>query len=247
MIQPSPSLLIGSTSAHSGKSATVLGLCRQLASQGFQVTYSKPLDTGSTLSQESDVDFIARMLSLPAERLKRPILKLSPSLVEKRLTGDDQQNYQQQFVERHEQFNGDLLILEGLGTPWDGSLFDLSLPEMADLLDSPVLMVSRFCDIKQPDSLLRSQQVLGQRLVGVIVNDIPEADRVYTETVVKPYLESKGISVFGLLPADPLLRSISVREIQRQLRAQILCRPDRLDLMVERLTIGAMNVNSALK
>jgi hypothetical protein len=31
------------------------------------------------------------------------------------------------------------------------------------------------------------------------------------------------------------------------LNAQVLCRPDRLDLMVETLKIGAMNVNAALK
>ena len=32
-----------------------------------------------------------------------------------------------------------------------------------------------------------------------------------------------------------------------QLDAEVLCRPDRLDLMVESLSIGAMNVNSALE
>jgi hypothetical protein len=38
-----------------------------------------------------------------------------------------------------------------------------------------------------------------------------------------------------------------VGELVRQLKAEVLCRSDRLDLMVEELTIGAMNVNSALK
>jgi len=44
-----------------------------------------------------------------------------------------------------------------------------------------------------------------------------------------------------------LLRSVSVSKLVHQLKAQVLCRPDRLDLMVESLTIGAMNVNSALE
>jgi uncharacterized protein len=38
-----------------------------------------------------------------------------------------------------------------------------------------------------------------------------------------------------------------VAELQKKLDAEVLCRSDRLDLMVESLTIGAMNVNSALK
>jgi hypothetical protein len=48
-------------------------------------------------------------------------------------------------------------------------------------------------------------------------------------------------------PKSDLLRSVSVRELGHQLQAEVLCCSERLDLMVESLTIGAMNVNSALK
>ena len=51
----------------------------------------------------------------------------------------------------------------------------------------------------------------------------------------------------GILHQNSLLASISVREIAKQLSARILCRSDRLDLMVESLMIGAMNVNAALE
>jgi uncharacterized protein len=51
----------------------------------------------------------------------------------------------------------------------------------------------------------------------------------------------------GMLPHNNLLGSVSVGELVKQLRAEVLCRADRMDLMVESLTIGAMNVNSALK
>ena len=50
-----------------------------------------------------------------------------------------------------------------------------------------------------------------------------------------------------MLPRSALLRSVSVGELVKQLDAEVLCRPDRMDLMVESLSIGAMNVNSALK
>jgi uncharacterized protein len=49
------------------------------------------------------------------------------------------------------------------------------------------------------------------------------------------------------LPKSDLLRSVSVGELVNQLNAEVLCRRDRLDLMVESLAIGAMNVNSAVK
>ncbi|MEO0933621.1 MAG: DRTGG domain-containing protein, partial [Cyanobacteria bacterium J06641_2] len=44
-----------------------------------------------------------------------------------------------------------------------------------------------------------------------------------------------------------LLRSITVRELVQQLNAEVLCRKDRLNLLVESLAIGAMNVNAAVK
>jgi BioD-like phosphotransacetylase family protein len=50
-----------------------------------------------------------------------------------------------------------------------------------------------------------------------------------------------------MLPKDNLLYGVSVRELAKRLKAEVLCRRDRLDLMVESLSIGAMNVNSALE
>jgi len=81
----------------------------------------------------------------------------------------------------------------------------------------------------------------------VLISDIPEDRFEEVKTTVQPYLEERGIPVFGLLPRSALLRSVSVGELVSQLKAEVLCRADRLDLMVESLSIGAMNVNSALK
>ena len=50
----------------------------------------------------------------------------------------------------------------------------------------------------------------------------------------------------GLIPQDRILNSISVREIAKRLNAEVLCCSEHLDWMVETLSIGAMNVNSAL-
>jgi BioD-like phosphotransacetylase family protein len=49
------------------------------------------------------------------------------------------------------------------------------------------------------------------------------------------------------MPRSPLLRSVTVEELARRLDAEVLCCRDRLDLLVETLSIGAMNVNSAME
>jgi BioD-like phosphotransacetylase family protein len=64
---------------------------------------------------------------------------------------------------------------------------------------------------------------------------------------VAPALERLGVLVLGVMPRSPLLRSVTVEELARRLEAQVLCCHDRVDLLVETLSIGAMNVNSAME
>jgi len=56
-----------------------------------------------------------------------------------------------------------------------------------------------------------------------------------------------GLNVFGVMPRSPLLRSVTVEELVRRLNARVVCCPERLELMVETLSIGAMSVNSAME
>ena len=108
-------------------------------------------------------------------------------------------------------------------------------------------MVARYQSPLIVESCLKVKADLGDRLIGIVLNDISPQEWDSAKELVRPFLEQQHIPVLGLLPRSELLRSVSVREISRQLGANVLCRPDRLDLMVESLTIGAMNVNAALE
>ncbi|MGF1478442.1 MAG: phosphotransacetylase family protein [Cyanophyceae cyanobacterium] len=240
-------LLIGSTEAYSGKSATVLGIAHQLKQRGFSVAYGKPL--GTCLSDadglEKDVQFIAEALGLSDEQVKPPLLCLDRPTVNSQLRKEDPKNYSQSFQQYIEELKGDLILLEGPGNLWEGSLFNLSVGQMAQVADAAVLLVARY-NALLVDSLLAAKQFLGDRLLGVFINNVPQEERDVV-TLAQPFLEEQGIEVLGVVPTDNLLRSVSVRELANQLEANVLCRSDRLDLMVENLCIGAMNVNSALE
>ena len=244
-------LLIGSTEAYCGKSATILGITHQLQSKGLDIAYAKPLGTrlndDKPDAMEEDVRFMTEVLNLSPKGVRSPLLSLDAQTIQKRLQGDDSTNYSQSLKQHLEQPTGDLMVLEGPGTLAEGSLFNLSLLEVAQTVDAPVLIVARFQSLLLVESLLSAKQHLGKYLLGVLINDIPADQLSILESTVRPFLERQGIPVLGMLPRSELLRSVSVRELVNQLHAEVLCRPDRLDLMVESLTIGAMNVNSALK
>lgn len=245
-------LLIGSTKTYSGKSATVLGLTHQLQQKGLDIAYGKPLGTcfsssGGTVVEE-DVEFIAHTLSLPTNRVAATILALDEVNVQKRLRGEDQTDYRQLLKQQYSQiYQGDLVVLEGPGDLTQGNLFDLSLLQVAEALDAAVLLVNRYHSLLSAEAILSAKQHLGYRLVGVVINDIPSQEQQTVDNLLCPFLEQQDIPVLGTLPKSDLLRSVSVGELVNQLSADVLCRGDRLDLMVESLAIGAMNVNSAVR
>ncbi|MDJ0796999.1 MAG: phosphotransacetylase family protein [Calothrix sp. MO_167.B12] len=244
-------LLIGSTEAYSGKSATVLGLSHLLQEKQLDIGYGKPLGICSNAADEivdEDVEFITNSLKLSPTRIAPTVLALDEATVEKRLRGEDPTDYQQALAQKYlEQQLGELVLLEGPGNLTAGCLFDLSLSQVAQVIDATVILVTRYHSLASIESLLASKQLLGERLIGVVINDVPEKQLPLVDSTMKPFLEQQGIPLLGVLPTSDLLRSVSVRELVHQLQADILCCGDRLDLMVESLAIGAMNVNSAVK
>lgn len=242
-------LVVGSLEAYSGKTAVILGLAHALQAKGLDMAYSKPLGGGVGASEDSDEDvaFIPQTLGLAADRVQPTVVTLTSETVQKRLSHGDRSNYAEALKTQAISQSGDLTLLEGAGTLDEGVLFDLSLAQITDAVKGSILLVSRFHSMLMLDGLVAAKKRLGDRLLGVVINDVSTKHLETVSTLVKPFLEEQGIAVFGILPSSNLLRSVSVAELVHQLKAEVLCRRDRLDLMVESLTIGAMNVNSALK
>lgn len=241
-------LLIGSTEAYSGKSTITLGVAHKLQQQGISIAYGKPLGNSlNSVSVDADVQFIAETLKLSENSIRPTLLMLDESTIKKRLLGEDNTDYQKSLAQYLQVEGGDLVVLEGPSNLDEGNLFQLSLVQVAEILNAAVILVTRPNNGSYIDSLLSAKERLGSSLLGVVINDVPLAAQETVTTLVRPFLESRNIPVLGILPRSSLLRSVTVAELVKQLNAQVLCRPDRLDLMVESLTIGAMNVSAAIK
>ncbi|AFY59995.1 phosphotransacetylase family protein [Synechococcus sp. PCC 6312] len=241
-------LIIGSITPYSGKSATVLGLAQQLQKRKLPIAFGKPIGTELGESGlDADVAFIQTTLGLSNQQIRPSILTLTPDLITQRLRGLDIHNYADKLSAYQELGNLDeLVLLEGPSTLEEGRLFGLSLREMAMALPAKILLIARYLSPQVVESLLLAQSELGEHLLGILINDIAP-NYWESATLAKEFLEAQGMPVLGLLPRNQLLRSVSVQELVRQLGAEVLCRGDRLDLLVEELSIGAMNVSAALK
>jgi len=82
--------------------------------------------------------------------------------------------------------------------------------------------------------------------MGVVINRVPRYRMRFVEETVRPYLQKRGIKVYGVLPEERLLQAVSVREIAARLDGEVLCASEAVDELVENLMVGAMGVDSAL-
>jgi BioD-like phosphotransacetylase family protein len=207
-------LLVASTEACSGKSATILGIADRLHEKGIKIAYTQPVVTGNinvggASLQEylkstdpatiaSDAQLMATALSLPLDRLGLPLLVLDAATTTDRLTGTDRQDYTQ-LLQANVQLPGDLVILEGGANLYEGSLFDLATAQIARSLDAGVLLVNPYDPISSADVLLSAQQQLGDKLLGCVINDIPRDRIELVQTTLVPYLEQAGIPVIAIV------------------------------------------------
>ncbi|CAK6693333.1 phosphotransacetylase family protein [Synechococcus sp. CBW1107] len=252
----SSALLIGSCEPFSGKSAVVLGLARQWLQRGVPVRIGKPLADSAELSESStgaliddDVRFVGQILGLSDEQLVPSVHLQGADVARERLLagnldpGAGFAALQQQL----DQSGDGITLLEGAGGLSDGLLYGLSLVQVARGLQAPVVLVHSWSGCHSAESLLAARDQLGDLLCGVVLNGLPPDQVPLVRAEVAPALERLGVPVLGVMPRSPLLRSVTVEELVRRLDAQVLCCRDRLDLLVETLSIGAMNVNSAME
>jgi BioD-like phosphotransacetylase family protein len=140
----------------------------------------------------------------------------------------------------------DFVIVCGAADLLEGSLLGLDAFSLADAMKTHVVMVERWRGDASSDALHGARTLLGGRFAGGVLNRVPEDMTDHLKDKVKPFLEKNGIQVFGIIPQDKFLESVTVTSLNEILNGTVLCCEDKLDEFVENFLIGAMDVDSAL-
>jgi hypothetical protein len=250
------SLYVTSVERYSGKTAACLGLGLYYQSSGLHVGYLKPLSLQPFRLGERIVDedavFVKSVLGLVEEAWELSPVVVSPDFLRKQLssqTAPEGMGLMERVKTAYEAIAGkvDLLLLEGGASLREGYSVGLPTPAVAEALDSLVLVVVKFRgEIRLMDDILASQKRLGSTLGGVLINHVPpEASGFVTQAAV-PFLEQRGLRVFGVLPDTPGLAAMTVAELIELLNAEVLTAHTNTLAMVENLTVGAMTAETAL-
>ena len=245
-------LYVASTSGYSGKTLGALALAKLWTANGVSVGYVKPLGKIPVVEEgrvvDEDAAFLARELGLPGPpEATCPVVITQDLLMaayrgERLALGDRVRAAVDGAASRY-----DVLLLGGAANLRDGIFFGLSPLDMIASFDCRVLLVDRFEGEKSMDQVLWAAGVLGKRLLGVVLNRVDPARQAFVRETVRPRLESAGVRVFGAVPTDPVLDSVSVGTLAASLPASVESGIDRLGAMIERFCVGAMDVESALR
>ena len=246
-------LFISSTTKYAGKTMAVLGILDFWKSRGLKVGYFKPIGKNFTLKEDVKVEEDALLVK---ERftLEDDLTIMCPFYL-------DHQDYinlvlgklgdaGDKIYSAYEQVKKgkDAVLVGGGQDLFDGFSVGVSNISFVEKLRMPVILVDApvFGDINL-DAITAMHNRLKDKMLGVILNQLPPESLDFTKQYFVPFLENKGIKVWGLIPANPKLSSRSVGEIRDVLGGEIICCEDRKEEAVENYMVGAMNVEAALK
>jgi len=244
-------LFIGSTVGNSGKTMITIGLAPALQENGYKVGYFKPLGKQPTMVGGKVVDSDAQFLK-EALHLAEPLEHICPVVVTQDLffralhgdAGDVRSRIQKAFDVVSA--GKDVLLMGGAGTLADGGFLGVPTLSLVKDYKAPVLLVDPYHNEVCIDYILMAREILGDTLMGVVLNRVTSQSLPEVEQIVVPFLASKGIEVLGVIPLDRLLDAVTVRQLVEILQGKVICGEAALDEFVERFSVGAMDTGAAL-
>ncbi|MEN8240852.1 MAG: phosphotransacetylase family protein [Chloroflexota bacterium] len=247
------SIYITSVGPHSGKTAICLALGKQLQAKKLKVGYFKPLSfqpwrIGDKLADE-DAAFVKEVLKLQVEPWELSPVVVTPDFLNERLQTENTGELMTMVIEKSKTASKgvDVMIYEGGGSLRDGYVVGMPSDKVAKKLDTKVLAIVRFRHmVHLLDDTLAAETRLGDALGGVLINRVPADAMDFVTSRAIPYLESKGIQVFGVLPETRSLEALTTQELRNVLDAELLTESYNPEGLVESLVVGAMTADSAL-
>lgn len=245
---------ITSLQTFAGKTAVCLAVGRRLQADGYRIGYFKalsaqPWEPVPGRAADEDADFVRRTLGLdePSERLVGVLL--TPSLLRDVLCARSPRDLLAEVRASFERVSvgKDVVLVEGGASLREGVSVGLGPADVADALDALVLAVVRFrSEMSLVDDCLVAQLRLRHRLLGVLINAVPDGGRDFVLQIAQPCLEGRGLPVLGALPRREDLQAISVGELAQVLDAEYLTATGAGDVLIEHLVVGAMGAEQAL-
>lgn len=244
-------LYIASTNAGAGKSILSFSLGLHLQKEGYRVGYMKPLAEYHQKHEERVGDKYALMVQELLGQ-QQPADILSPALIPSSfyaLAGHSQETTAMARIASAYKTisqDTDITIVCGSGSfPTTGTFCDADGFRMVEQLGLHVILIERVSDEFHYDTLLSLKKSLGDKMLGLVINGIPDSYRHDYQKYISPYLASYDIPVLGLVPHEPGLDAMRASDLAHLIDGHIISgKGEAASRLVGGYIIGSMQVDN---
>ena len=225
-----PTLVISSVSERSGKTIIALGLALNFKGVlGFYKPMRENLITIDGKLVEEDAYLMKHVLDLEDESLLSPFtynifkgIKIDDIICGLNRICDDKQ----------------AVLLEGTKDISTGFIHNISSIQLARELNTEILLVTDIYSLDKVAMIKLLLERLKVNLKGVILNQSQDPG-------FENYMIKRGMNILGSIPFLKELKALHAYEIAEELGGEIIVEGE--DLLIEKVLIGAMTPESALK
>jgi BioD-like phosphotransacetylase family protein len=242
-------IYVGSTSGFSGKNMVVMGLGLKFQKDGLNIGYMKPVGAVPKEIEgrlwDEDAHFVKQVLKLEGEPETLTPVLVTQDFKVKAFSGQCT-DLIPDIARAYEKVSQgkDVTIVAGSGSMFSGKYCRVDGVTVVKALDIPALVIDRYDGELRYDFLLAMKETLGENLLGVVLNDIPPGFMDEVETMLRPFFESVGVKVLGVIPKDPLMGAIKVSDLAERLGGKIISSHAKAGKVVENFLIGTMQVDN---
>ncbi len=232
-----------------GKTALCAGIGSKLIEEGIKVGFFMPVQLCETSDADGykDADFIKEALKLTESTEQLCHIRLSRQELWQGLT-DEVADFTQRLKQAYRKISRgkDVVFMEGLSNLDADKVSTLACYTIADALDARVIIVLRYSSALDASKIVQIGKKLGQRLLGVIINFVPESRMGAVRQDLAGSFQKVGIKVLAILPEVRSLLGVTVEELAGILGGEILCSPEGTGGIVENIMLGAMTPDSGI-
>lgn len=226
------SLYVTSVTPGAGKTAVAAGLVALLSSRGAKATFVKPVVITRPGVQagtmDPDVAFCREVCpSGPGEPLTASAADVQGGLGKLKATAHE-------WLGRAA--GAGTLVIEGI-TVTEGTA--TASADLAEAANAKVIGVVRYRRLMDLDKVKALRGLFGARLLGVVLNAVPEKSLRAAGEEVSPELKQANIPVLAIIPEDRMLLGFTVAEYQARLGGRLVNSDGEAKRIVESLLVGA--------
>lgn len=252
-----PGIFIAGTGQHSGKTLVSLGLVAALRGRGLRVRYMKPVGQRTVevdgVSVDEDVVLINTAFDLDSPPADCNPITIPPGFTTQFVIEDrPRQPLIDEIRAAYARLSADadVVVVEGTGHAGVGCVVGMGNAQVASLLGAGALIVSGGGLGKPIDEFMLNRAMFDQegcRLLGMVSNKFLPDKIDKLGPVLARWLERHGSRLLGLIPYEPVLSRLTMRQIATEIQARVVHGERYLDRPISKVIIGAQHAHRLLQ